>query len=93
MKESIKEYYQLEVDAKVVPEFRYRKGRVKPWENILIAAITLSAIVILSLPGTYRNPLRTLTISKSAEQKVETDFSKIIESLNSFYAEKRSIYE
>lgn len=95
MKDRIKNYYTSEVNKIVPPKFPNPKIKraIMPWENILLTAMTITSLAIVYLPGSYRNPIRSMVITKEVEERIDTRISRVIKTIDLYYSEKRSLYE
>lgn len=95
MKEEIKNYFEYEVKQISTPPFpsSKKKTTIKPWETILLTALALASMVIVYLPGSYNSTVRTMVISENVKESLKKDFTRVIQNVDLYYNQKRSLYE
>lgn len=92
MKNSIKNYYEQEVSniqTPPMPTFK-KKKTIKPWENILLAAMSVASLVIVYNPGFYDSKIRNLEFSKERNQVLIDNLSRVVYETDLYYNKKRS---
>lgn len=94
MKLTVKEYYKkelLHLKTPMAPKYKKsnKKNRVN---NILLAALSIAAVVIISVPQSYNSKVRNLEMSKKGLEDITYIFNRVVMETSLNLKNKRGDY-
>ncbi len=91
MKNSIKSYFENEINSIKTPSFpKVKKTKNRPWDNIMLAACAMLTVVILYHPTSTNSVMRNIMVPDRVETIIKDEFTRGISSGMIYFREKES---